>query len=248
MGYGEKVILRDLNFCVEHGQVVTVLGGSGSGKSTLLKAIIGLIPPREGHILLFGKDISGDRAEETLHDLRRRIGVLFQAGALIGSMTVAENIALPIREFSDVPDDIADDIVRLKLEMVRLEGFGNYYPSELSGGMKKRAGLARAVALDPQILFCDEPSSGLDPQTAAEMDRLLLEMNEALGITMIVITHDLPSIRTISDWSVMLDREAGGIIAMGPPEELEKSEDRKVSAFFHREPGAVPGQAPKGEA
>jgi phospholipid/cholesterol/gamma-HCH transport system ATP-binding protein len=234
ISYGERTVLKDINFSVEHGQIVTILGGSGSGKSTLLKGLIGLLKPEKGRIELYGQDISGTDAEQRLEWARKRIGVLFQSGALIGSLTLGENIALPIQEFSNVPEEILPDIVRLKLEMVRLGGYENYYPAELSGGMKKRAGLARAIALDPQILFCDEPTAGLDPVISAEMDDLLLELNHLLGITMVVITHDLPSVMTISDWSIMIDGEAKGIIATGPPAEMENSSDQRVYDFFHR--------------
>jgi phospholipid/cholesterol/gamma-HCH transport system ATP-binding protein len=235
LGYGEKTILKELNFCIEHGQIVTVLGGSGSGKSTLMRGLIGLLKPTTGRVELYGKDIFGAGAKGWLEWARKRIGVLFQSGALIGSLTLFENIALPIREFSDAPEQILPEIVRLKLEMVRLGGYESYYPAELSGGMKKRAGLARAIALDPQILFCDEPTEGLDPVLSAEMDDLLLELNRVLGITMVVITHDLPSIKAISDWSIMVDSGAQGIIAIGPPSELENSSDPRVHDFFHRE-------------
>jgi phospholipid/cholesterol/gamma-HCH transport system ATP-binding protein len=235
LGYGEKIVLKNVSFCVEHGQIVTILGGSGSGKSTLMKGLTGLLKPTEGRVELYGKDISGTGTEEWLESARKRIGVLFQSGALIGSLTLAENIALPIQEFSNVPDEILPDIVRLKLEMVRLGGYEGYYPAELSGGMKKRAGLARAIALDPQILFCDEPTGGLDPVISAEMDNLLLELNRTLGITMVIITHDLPSIKAISDWSIMVDRDAQGIIATGSPDEMENSTDQRVYDFFHRQ-------------
>jgi phospholipid/cholesterol/gamma-HCH transport system ATP-binding protein len=234
LGYGERTILKNINFSIEHGQIVTILGGSGSGKSTLMKGLIGLLKPSEGRIELFGKNISGAGAEQWLEWARKRIGVLFQSGALIGSLTLAENIALPIQEFSNAPVDILPEIVRLKLEMVRLGGYESYYPAELSGGMKKRAGLARAIALDPQILFCDEPTGGLDPVISAEMDNLLLELNHVLGITMVVITHDLPSIKAISDWSIMVDGDAQGIIATGSPDELVNSSDWRVYDFFHR--------------
>ncbi len=237
LGYGEKTVLKNVSFCVEHGRIVTILGGSGSGKSTLMKGMTGLLKPKEGRVELYGKDVSGAGAEAWLEWARKRIGVLFQSGALIGSLTVAENVALPIQEFSTVPEEILPEIVRLKLEMVKLGGYEGYYPAELSGGMKKRAGLARAIALDPQILFCDEPTGGLDPVIAAEMDNLLLELNRTLGITMVVITHDLPSIKAISDWSIMVDGIAQGIIATGPPDELENSSDRRVHDFFHRQAG-----------
>ena len=235
LGYGEKIILKQISFCVEPGQIVTILGGSGSGKSTLMKGLVGLLKPTQGRVELYGKDISGAGGEQWLEWARRRIGVLFQSGALMGSLTLAENIAMPIQEFSNIPKEILPDIVRLKLEMVRLGGYESYYPAELSGGMKKRAGLARAIALDPQILFCDEPTEGLDPVISAEMDNLLLELNSVLGITMVVITHDLPSIKTISDWSIMVDGRARGIIATGPPDELENSSDPRVYDFFHRQ-------------
>lgn len=248
LGYGDRTILENVDFCITPGEIVTILGGSGSGKSTLLKSIIGLLPPKKGGIYIYGRRISGSGSEESLLDARKRIGVLFQSGALIGSMTVAENVALPILEFSDVPREIAADIVRLKLELVKLGRFGDFYPSELSGGMKKRAGLARAMALDPQILFCDEPSSGLDPVISAEMDQLLLELNSSLGITIVVITHDLPSIKTISDWSIMLDGGTRGVIAKGTPEELENSPDPRVRGFFRRQSENGGLSAPGGDA
>ncbi|MGP8194678.1 MAG: ABC transporter ATP-binding protein [Syntrophobacteraceae bacterium] len=239
LGYGEKTILENISFCIEPGQIVTILGGSGSGKSTLMKGLIGLLKPTQGRVELYGKEISGAGAGQWLEWARRRIGVLFQSGALMGSLTIAENVALPIQEFSNAPKEILPDIVRLKLEMVRLGGYESYYPAELSGGMKKRAALARAMALDPKILFCDEPTEGLDPVISAEMDNLLLELNCVLGITMVVITHDLQSIRTISDWSIMVGGDARGIIATGPPNEMENSSDPRVHDFFHR-------QAPSG--
>ena len=235
LGYGEEKILENINFCVEQGRIVTILGGSGCGKTTLMKGLVGLLEPTQGRFELYGRDIPALSADGSLDRVRKRIGVLFQSGALIGSLTLAENVALPIREFSNTPGEITDEIVRLKLAMVRLGSYGSYYPAELSGGMKKRAGLARALAMDPSILFCDEPTGGLDPVISAEIDNLLLELNRVLGITMVVISHDLPTIMTISDWSIMLDADARGIIAAGAPREMENSSDPRVHYFFHRQ-------------
>lgn len=237
LGYEENVILRDVNFLISKGEIVTILGGSGCGKSTLLKGLIGLISPTEGKISLCGRDITGPDADQALYEVRRRIGVLFQQGALLGSLTVAENVALPIAEFTSLPKSIIEDITLLKLEMVGLGDFAGYMPSDLSGGMRKRAALARALALDPDILFCDEPSAGLDPVTSADLDQLLLEVNRSLGITMVVVTHELASIEKISQRCIMLDREARGIIAVGSPDELRAGHpDPRVQAFFMRQP------------
>jgi phospholipid/cholesterol/gamma-HCH transport system ATP-binding protein len=236
LGYGERIVLEHMNFSIHTGEIVSVLGGSGCGKSTLLKALIGLLRPFEGRIFLTGSEITGPAGDAALNLARRRIGVLFQSGALIGSLSLGENVALPIQEFTRLSPEIIQDLVRLKLELVGLDGFEGYLPAELSGGMRKRAGLARAMALDPDILFCDEPSAGLDPVTSAELDELLMELNRSLGITMVVITHELPSIERISHRSIMLDGEARGIIAMGSPEELKsKNGDPRVQAFFHRQ-------------
>lgn len=244
LGYGTEPILEGLCFRVLPGEIVTVLGGSGCGKSTLLKGLIGLLAPLEGRIILKGRDITGGGDSlDVLTWFRRKAGVLFQSGALIGSLTLAENVALPIEEFTRLPRDLVEDIVRLKLEQVKLAPYAGYVPAELSGGMRKRAGLARAIAMDPEILFCDEPTSGLDPVTSAEMDELLLELNHSLGITMVVVTHELASIHTISHRSIMLDREARGIIAVGKPAELKSlSTDPRVQSFFNRKPVEVPGR------
>ncbi len=237
LGYGDRVILEDMDFSIYSGEIVTILGGSGCGKSTLLKGLIGLLPPKKGSIFIAGNEISGKNRDAALRKTRRMIGVLFQAGALIGSLTLAENVTLPVREFTDLPKLLIHDIVSLKLEMVGLKGFEDYYPAELSGGMRKRAGLARALALDPKILFCDEPSAGLDPVISAELDQLLIEINNSLGITMVVVTHELHSIQSISHRSIMLDGDAKGIIAVGHPDRLKReSDDPRVLAFFHRLP------------
>jgi phospholipid/cholesterol/gamma-HCH transport system ATP-binding protein len=235
LGYGERPILRDLNLLVRAGEIVTILGGSGCGKSTLMKALTGLLPPLRGRVVVGGEDIS-DQDPETLARARRKMGVLFQSGALLGSLTLAENVSLPIREFTNLSKEFIDHIVKFKLHLVRLEEYGDYLPAELSGGMRKRAGLARAMALDPEILFFDEPTAGLDPITAAEMDQLILQLNASLGTTMVVITHELTSILTISHHSIMLDRERQGIIARGDPRKLrDESPDPLVQAFFRRQ-------------
>lgn len=235
IGYGDRVVLEAVDLTVWRGEIVTILGGSGCGKSTLLKAMIGLLPPLKGSIALGGLVVTGSGSEDGLALARKKIGVLFQSGALMGSLTLAENVALPIQELTTLSAELVDEIVHLKLEMVGLAGFDALMPAELSGGMRKRAALARAIALDPEILFCDEPSAGLDPVTSAEMDHLLLELKRALGITMVLVTHELPSIEAISDRCVMLDGKARGIIADGAPAELrESSTDSRVQAFFHR--------------
>jgi len=227
--------LRDMDFCIYAGEIVTVLGGSGCGKSTLLKALVGLLAPMRGRVIVGGDDIT-DQDPETLTRARRKMGVLFQSGALLGSLTLAENVALPLKEFTELSKEFIDAIVRLKLCQVHLEDYGDYMPAELSGGMRKRAGLARAMALDPEILFFDEPTAGLDPITAGEMDQLILQLNATLGTTMVVVTHELTSIFTISHRSIMLDREREGIVAIGDPRELRvKSSDPLVQAFFKRQ-------------
>jgi phospholipid/cholesterol/gamma-HCH transport system ATP-binding protein len=237
LGYGEHVVLKDVSLKIQRGEIVSILGGSGCGKSTLMRAMIGLLPPLSGTLYLDGEKITGEDSEEALQRARRRIGVLFQSSALLGSLTLAENVALPLEEHTELPRSFIRDIVHYKLRLFHLEEYGHYLPSELSGGMRKRAGLARAMAMDPEILFCDEPSAGLDPITAAQLDRVLLDLNELLHTTVVVITHELASIETISKRCFMLEKDAQGIIAEGTPAELkERTDDPRVWAFFHRKP------------
>ena len=234
-GYGEDaVILHDISFKVFEGEIFVILGGSGCGKSTLLKHLIGLIPPMAGEVIIDGDDISGCD-ENTFHEVLKKVGVLYQSGALFGSMTLAENVALPIGEYTALDAKSIAALVRMKLGLVHLDGFENHLPSEISGGMKKRAGLARAMALNPRILFFDEPSAGLDPVTSAELDNLILHVNRSLGTTMVIVTHELPSIFAVAHRVIMLDKKSKGIIAEGDPGFLrEHSQNRFVSQFFNR--------------
>jgi phospholipid/cholesterol/gamma-HCH transport system ATP-binding protein len=236
-GYREAVILDNVSFDVYRGEIFIILGGSGCGKSTLLKHLIGLHHPHRGQILIDGKDVVSAEGKGLLQILRK-FGVLFQSSALLGSMTIAENVALPLQEYTRLPGETIDFLVRMKLNMVGLRGYEDYLPSELSGGMKKRAGIARAMALDPEILFFDEPSAGLDPITSAGLDNLIIQLNASLGTTMVVVTHELPSIYSIAHRVIMLDKRARGIIAEGNPIELrDKSEDPFVRKFFNRQVG-----------
>jgi phospholipid/cholesterol/gamma-HCH transport system ATP-binding protein len=241
--FGDNVILENVSFQVFKGEILVILGGSGCGKSTLLKHLIGLYRPYAGRVLINGVDINAED-EAALRKLRRGFGVLFQAGALFGSMTVGENVALPLQEYTDISPTLLELIVKMKLGLVHLGGYENHLPGEISGGMKKRAGLARAMALDPDLLFFDEPSAGLDPVTAVELDLLIKGLNAGMGTTMVVVTHELESIFTIAHRVVMLDKDARGIIAVGEPRELkEHSTDPRVVNFFNRLP---PGEKGKG--
>ena len=236
VAYGETVVLKNINLSVTEGEVLVILGPSGCGKTTLLRAMTGLMPVQRGKIRVFDNEITVKDPEEALFRVRKQIGVLFQSGALLGSLTVAENVALPLEEFTDLPPELIHTVVNLKLGLVGLAEAAHLMPAELSGGMKKRAGLARTMVLDPSILFCDEPVSGLDPASARGVDELLLELNTYLGMTLVIVTHELASIRNISDRCIMLDPDEKGIIAEGSMQDLENArQDERVRAFFSRE-------------
>lgn len=237
--YGDLTVFEDVSFEVYAGEILVILGSSGCGKSTLLKHMFGLYQPFAGRVLIRGVDVNTEDEAE-LQKLRRAIGVLFQSGALFGSMTLGENVALPLSEYTDLPSSTIDLIVRMKLGLVNLAGYEELLPSELSGGMKKRAGLARAMALDPTVLFFDEPSAGLDPITSAELDNLIKIINTGMGTTMVIVTHELESIFNIAHRVVVLDKSAKGIIAVGDPRELkEHSTDPRVVNFFRRQASAA---------
>jgi len=234
MAYGSFVLQHDLTFTVNRSDIFIIMGGSGCGKSTLLRHLVGLKAPAKGRVV-YGQSDFWESAPEERERLMRRIGILYQSGALWSSMTLAENIALPLREYTGLgPSDIRE-IVEFKLALVGLAGFGDYYPSEISGGMKKRAGLARAMALDPEILFFDEPSAGLDPISARQLDDLILELRGSLGSTIVVVTHELASIFAIGTNSVFLDPDTKTMIAGGNPRQLlQATKDPKVRAFLTR--------------
>ncbi len=239
--FGDNLVLDQVSLSVARGEVVVIAGGSGCGKSTLLKHMIGLYAPESGSVVINGVEIVG-AAEEDMKRVHRQIGVLFQSSALFGSFTVLENVALPIRDFTSLSPQRAGLLAKAKLAMVGLAGYENHLPSEISGGMMKRAALARAMALDPQILFFDEPGAGLDPVTAAGLDRLINRINQGLGTTMVIVTHELPSIFEIAHRVILLDKGVKGIVAQGPPEELrEHSRDPRVMNFFQRLPEELEG-------
>ncbi len=239
--YGDRTIFDDVSFEVNAGEVFVILGGSGCGKSTLLKHMIGLYRPAGGRIWIDGADIAQAEGEARRRVLRR-IGVMYQSGALFGSMTLLENVRLPLEEWSELPPDAMDAIAASKLKLVALEGYERFFPAEISGGMKKRAAIARARALEPGILFLDEPSAGLDPITSADLDQTILRLSRTLGVTFVIVTHELASIFAIATRVIMLDREKKGILATGTPQELrDRPPHEFVRRFFHREGDTAEG-------
>jgi phospholipid/cholesterol/gamma-HCH transport system ATP-binding protein len=234
MAYGSFVVQRDLDFAIRRGEIFVIMGDSGCGKSTLLRHMIGLRPPAKGQVL-YDDESFWDAEPAERERLMRRFGVLYQSGALWSSMTLAENVALPLQQYTDLDREAVRELASLKLALVGLSGFEEFYPSEISGGMQKRAGLARAMALDPEVLFFDEPSAGLDPISSRRLDDLILELRESLGATIVVVTHELASIFTIADNAVFLDAEQRTQTALGPPRELrETSPVEKVRIFLRR--------------
>jgi phospholipid/cholesterol/gamma-HCH transport system ATP-binding protein len=231
--YGDREILHGIHFDVMAGETMVILGGSGSGKSTLLRTLVGLERPTSGQIWINGQDISAI-SNDDLYEIRKKTGMSFQGSALFGSMTVGENVALPLREHTKLEDSTIEIMLRLKLEQVGLAGFEYHMPSQLSGGMKKRAAVARALAMDPEILFFDEPSAGLDPIIAAGIDQLILELKKAFHMTIVVVTHELASAFLIADRMVLIDK--GNIVAIGTTEEMRKSTQPRVRQFLDRVP------------
>jgi phospholipid/cholesterol/gamma-HCH transport system ATP-binding protein len=231
IGWGDTILQKDANFEIEQGDIFIILGGSGCGKSTMMRYLVGLESPMSGHVLY------AHASDPLKRQGPPQFGVMFQSGALLGSLTVGENVALPLTSWTNLPVEAIDAIVEAKLRLVGLQGTERKMPSELSGGMKKRAAIARAMALEPDLIFLDEPSAGLDPVTAAELDDLIISLNERLGMTVVMVTHDLDSIFKVGKRCIMLDRESRSIIARGDPRELrESSDDPRVRSFFNRQP------------
>ena len=234
VAYGSNVIQQDLTFAINRGDIFIIMGGSGSGKSTLLRSMVGLLPPAKGQVLYDGQNFWTSELEDQ-KIIMRKFGILYQSGALWSSLTLAENVALPLQQYMDLSPGQMKKVVSLKLALVGLAGFEDYYPSEISGGMKKRAGLARAMSLDPEVLFFDEPSAGLDPISAHLLDELIIELRDSLGATVIVVTHELASIFAIGSNSIFLDADTKTMIASGDPKKLlAESEDPKVINFLTR--------------
>ena len=235
MNYGSYVVMQDINFTVQPGQVFVIMGGSGCGKSTLLKYLIGLKPVEKGEVYYHGRSFS-KASEDEKEEVQRSFGVLYQGGALWSTRTLAENVALPLEEYTKLSSQEIRELSSLKLSLVGLKGFEDFYPSEISGGMRKRAGLARAMSLDPEILFFDEPSAGLDPISSRRLDDLILRLRDSLGTTVVVVTHELASIFAIADTAIFLDAETKKMLVQGDPRELVKEgkSDPKVRTFLLR--------------
>ncbi len=231
--YGHHKVLHDIDLEVKQGEIMVIMGGSGSGKSTLLRCLLGLLQPAAGTIEILGRDIT-KMTRNQLHEMRKNIGVSFQGGALFGSMTVSENIQLPLHEHSNLDSKTMEIMSQMKLEVVNLAGFGDLMPSQLSGGMTKRAALARAIILDPKLLFFDEPSAGLDPVVSAELDELILRLKSAMKMTIVVVTHELESAFNIADRITVLDQ--GRILMTGTVDEVRKSENQRIYDLLHRQP------------
>ncbi|GBF50599.1 ABC transporter ATP-binding protein [Leptospira ryugenii] len=234
-GYGSTVIMDDISFDVKKGEIFGILGGSGCGKSTVLKNMIGLTEPFSGKIWIDDEDILRANGKDRLR-IWNKIGVMYQQSALFGSMTVLENVRLPLEEFTELPLEAMNAISLMKLRLVGLDAYANLMPAELSGGMRKRAAIARAMALDPEILFLDEPSAGLDPITSVDLDHLIIRLSRSLGVTFVIVTHELPSIFTMADRVIVLDRDTKGIIAEGKPKDLKAKGKGFVYHFFNRIP------------
>jgi len=234
VGYDDAVVQRDLDFAVRRGSVFVIVGGSGCGKSTVLRALVGLLPPMAGCVLHRGESF-WDAAPAAREEMLQRIGVMYQNGALWSSMTLAENVALPIEQFTALGAREIRELAALKLALVGLAGFEDHYPAEISGGMNKRAGVARAMALDPDVMFLDEPSAGLDPESSRRLDELLLALRDALGMTLVVVTHELASIFAIADETLFLDADSGTMLALGDPRDLrDHGDDPRVRRFLTR--------------
>ena len=243
-GYGEDIILNGVSLDVFRGEVIVILGASGCGKSTLLRHMVGLDRVTSGTVVIDGVDITQCTSQE-YHRTLRKIGVLFQSSALFGSMTIGENVTLPILKYSGLSKDAAASLAKMKLCAVGLDGYENHLPSEISGGIKKRAGLARSIALNPGVLFLDEPTSGLDPVISAEIDGLIRRINQSLGTTMVIVTHDLGTILSVADRSIMLDNSRKGIIAEGDPHELKRLSVNPIVRNFFLRQAKSPVEAPE---